>query len=260
MRTGLAGFLGALLCTSALAQDESTLIRDHLKRMQAGQAQVAARLENFGYIETSVLEQGKKVERETYSVTFYKDRRVRRLTEKNGKPLTGGTLEKEERRVEKLITQLEKGKAPELDNRRIRLEDFIAAADFSNIQTVGLQGRKLVSCAFAGRKGYKPANVNQRFVQNLTGTLLLDPEAMQVVRAEFTLVKDFKVAGGLFFNMKRGTHFVEEDTWFSEVWLPKSREMTMKASAMIGYKLNLHSIVTFGDYRRFVVSAHENAP
>lgn len=246
------------LMAAVLSADDDATVRALLTRMKAAEPRTFQKLESFGYREFLTEEESGKVKkRETYEVTYYKDRRIRRLVEKEGQPLSGSALEKENRRIEKLVTQLEKGTAPPLDNRRLRLEDLLRATTFSNLRSEKLQNRVLMVCEFHARPGYKPANISERFVANLDGKLWLDEQALQLARAEFTLRDNFKVAGGLFFNMKAGTHFTDVETFYQEVWLPQSREFVMNAKAMIGVKIAIRNLVSFADYHRFDVNAKD---
>ena len=177
--------------------------------MRAAQGQVAKTLEQFGYVERRVEESDGKVKsRETYEVTYYKDRRIRRMIEKDGKALTGAALEKENKRVEKLVTQLEKGAAPPLDNRRLRLQDLIRTSEFSKVRVERIQGRDLIACEFHPHQGFKPANMNERLVHSLDGNLWIDERGSQIAKAGFVLRDAFKVAGGLFFSMNETRHAI----------------------------------------------------
>ncbi len=249
-----------LLCPAYAADDDAS-VRALLKKMKDSEPAVMKKLESFGYVEHVVEEDGGKVKtRETFEVTYYKDRRIRRLIEKDGKPLTGSDLEKENRKVEKLVKQLDKNTAPSLDNRRLRLDDLMKATSFSNVKRNKLAGREVVETEFHPQPGYKPANISERFVSNLDGKLWLDEGFLQIARAEFTLRDNFKIAGGLFFTMKAGTRFVDEEIIYqNEVWLPKSREFVMNAKAMIGVKLAIRNSVTYSSYHRFDVSAKDSA-
>ena len=245
-----------LILSAAAQADDDTMIRALLQRMQDAEPSVMKKLESFGYREHVQEERsGKPRTEEMFEVTYLKDRRIRRLIEKDGKPLSGAALEKENKRVEKLVTQLENGNAPPLGNRRLRLVDLGRVCQFSHVQRGKLQGREVVQCDFGPRPGFKPANTRERFVHGVDGKLWLDERALQIARAEFVLREAFKIGGGLFFNMKPGTRFTDEEMLYQgEVWLPKSREFVLSGKALIGVKVELRSIVAYSDYHRFDVS------
>jgi hypothetical protein len=256
---GYIGRLGAVLALAgtALRADDDADIRALIDRIRANQPKLEARLEQFGYKETLDQTDGKDRKLETYEVTFYKGRKIRKLTSRDGKPLAGKELEKEDRRIEKEVTALSQGKIPPVTNRRVRLEDF-RATEFSRKHEIVVEGRKLIECEFHPRPNFKPRNMNEKFIQNVDGKVWLDPEALQMAHVEFVLRGDFNVAGGLFFKMKAGTHYDEKQQWaFSEVWLPREQSFAMQGRAMLGIKLNVRNATLFSDYRRFDVNAVE---
>jgi hypothetical protein len=228
-----------------------------LVQVKQNELALAQELENFGYNErVERLEGGNTRSTEEFEVTNYKGRRIRRLIARNNEPLRGQDLEKENRRTEKLIHRMEKGDIPPLTNRRLRTEDLIAAASFSHVRTETWHGREVRSCQFSPRPGYRPQNINERLILNLRGELRVDPATLQIVGADFQLTGSLKIAGGLFFNMKPGTKFREEQTFFdNRIWLPKSSEVTFLARALLAKSLNLEVKTTYSGYRRFDVSA-----
>ncbi len=246
----------ALFLLLATADPDSTM-RDLVAKVKQNEDRLAADLENFGYNQKIDRREGpNKRTVEEFEVTNYKGRRIRRLLARNGKPLSGAELDKENKRIEKLITKMEKGDIPPLTNRRLRLEDLVAAATFSNVRTEKLQGQEITACDFSPRPNYKPKNLNEKLIQNVTGKLWIDPKALQLVRADFAVNSTFKVAGGLFFSMKPGTKFSDEQLWFdNRIWLPSVGRVTFKAKAMMAKSLNLEVVTTHSQYKRFDVSA-----
>jgi hypothetical protein len=253
--------MGALLLCCAAGADDDATVRALLQRMQGAQPKVLKKLESFGYRE-HVLEQrdGKPKRNEVYEVTYFKDRRIRRLVEKDGKPIAGPAIEKENRRVEKLVTQLEKGTAPPLDNKRLRLSDLHRACIFFNARHVMFEGRSVLACEFHPRDGFKPANINERFIHSLDGKLWLDEELLQIAGAECVIRNSVKVGGGLLAIVKPGTHYTDQELLYKgEVWLPKSREFVADGKALLGIKFAIRYSTTYSDYHRFDVSAKDTS-
>lgn len=253
----MAGLLGL-----GFAPDNSgDQIRAVLQQVIAHQSDLDLQLERFAYTETyQRTEDGKPKAAETYEVTFYKGRKVRRLTSRNGKPLDATESEKENQRIEKQVRNLENGNIPPLSNRRVKLEDLLHCSVFTNVQQTQLDGRSVLSADFHPNLQVKPRNVNERFVYNLDGKIWVDPSALQVARFEFALRDKFNLAGGLWFSMKPGTHFLDKETWqFSRIWLPETHEFDMNAKAMIGVKLLIDEITTYSNFKEFNVSGHDSA-
>ncbi len=257
------GFLISLLSTALLGfasniVHSDTEMRAILQKVLANQQKIDEQLERFGYTETFKKEQdGKQKDLEVYEVTLYKARKVRRLISRNGKPLSGSDLTKENERVEKQIRNLERGNISPLTNRRVKLEDLLHCSVFTNVREAKLDGRNIWLADFHPNPQVKPNNVNERFVHNLDGKVGIDPEAAQVVNLEFVLRDAFNIAGGMFFSMKPGTHFLDEEEWlFSKIWLPKLHKFDMNAKAMMGVKLLIDETTTYSNYQQFDVTAH----
>src|SRR4030095_2859679 len=96
--------------------------------------------EKFAYTETATsyqLDRGglaREKESETREMTFYRGHRIWRVVAKNGKPLSGDDQEKEDRRVEKMIRDIEAGRKVDLpyNQRRIKLSDLLRVSRFSD--------------------------------------------------------------------------------------------------------------------------------
>ena len=126
-----------------------------------------------------------------------------------------------------MIVKMEKGDIPPLSNRRLRVEDLVAAAAFSNMHNEPEQGRSVTVCDFGPRPGYKPKNTNERLIRNMKGKLWIDATALQLVRADVMVVEALKIGGGMLFTMKPGTKFYFDQLWFdNRIWLPRSNRVT----------------------------------
>ncbi len=235
-------------------------IRTVVQRVLASQQEIDKQLERFGYTETCKREEdGKQKNLEVYEVTMYKGRKIRRLISRNGKPLDDSDLAKENERIEKQIRSLERGNIPPLTNRRVKLEDLLRCSVFTNVGEAKVDGRDVWLAEFHPNPQAKPSNVNERFVHNLDGKIAVDPAALQLVSFEFVLRDAFNIAGGLWFSMKPGTHFLDQEEWlFSKIWLPKVHEFDMNAKAMIGVKLRIDEITTYSGFKEFQVSVHDS--
>jgi len=222
--------------------------------------------EKYGYTETitqlQLDKQGriKEKESETYEFTYYRRHRVRRLVAKNGQPLSSNDQAKEDRRIEKLINDLDAGKPVNVpyNQRRLKISDLLRVSRFTNPRRERFRQREVIVTDFEPNPNFKPANLDDTFVHNLAGSMWIDTADLQVARLEFQLVDAFKVGGGAFFMMKPGSRFVtEQDRFNNEIWLPTYTEVTINARAMIFANFGLIQKVTYGDYRRFDVSSEE---
>lgn len=75
----------------------------------------------------------------------------------------------------------------------------------------------------------------------------------------FVLRDAFNIAGGLWFSMRPGTHYLDQEEWlFSSIWLPQLREFDMKAKALLSVKLLIKEPTSYSDYREFQVNVNDS--
>jgi hypothetical protein len=236
------------------------------ERLRRRQNEIERLREKYAYTETTATYQldknglAREKESETREMTFYRGHRIWRVTAKNGKPLSADDQVKEDRRVEKMIRDIEAGRKIDLpyNQRRTKLSDLLRAARFSDARRERFRNREVIVAEFEPNPDFKPANSNEAFAHNLAGSIWVDEKDLQIARVEFQLVNAFKVAGGAFFAMRPGSRFVaEQDRFFDEVWLPTYTEVTISARAMLFASFGVNQKTTYGDYRRFDVQSEE---
>ena len=235
-------------------------------QLRLRQGEVERLREKFAYTETATSYQldkdglAREKESETREMTFYRGHRIWRVVAKNGKLLSGDDQEKEDRRVEKMIRDIEAGRKFDLpyNQRRIKLSDLLRVSRFSDARRERFRNRDVIVADFEPNPDFKPANSGEAFAHNLAGSIWVDEKDLQIARVEFQLVNAFKVAGGAFFAMKPGSRFVtEQDRFFDEVWLPTYSEVTISARAMLFASFGVNQKITYADYRRFDVKSEE---
>ncbi len=236
-----------------------------LARLRENQTALDELREKYGYTETvsqlQIDKQGriKEKESETYEFTYYRQRRIRRLTAKNGKPLAPDEQAKEDRRIEKLIRELDAGKTIDIpyNQRRFKISDLLRVSRFTSARRERFRQRDMIVTDFEPNPDFKPANLDDTFLHNVAGSIWIDSADLQIARVEFQLVGPFKV-GGAFFMMKQGSRFVtEQDRFNNEIWLPAHTEVTISARAMLFANFGIIQKTTYGDYHRFDVSSEE---
>lgn len=222
--------------------------------------------ENYTYTQTVTTKEldknGKEIrtKAKTYNVTFYQHREIQRLTAVDGKALAPDAASKEDRRTEKLIKELETGKSPPDPeaNRQMRIATLLRAERFGNPRRERFRERDVIVFEFEPDPAFRPANGYETFYQKMAGTMWVDAADLQVARLEFSLINDYKVAAGMFFNMKKGAHFVnEQDRFFGQIWLPTLSNVRFGARAMMFYGFGIDESTSFGNYRRFNISTEE---
>jgi hypothetical protein len=235
-------------------------------QLRLRQGEVERLREKFAYTETATSYQldkdglAREKESETREMTFYRGHRIWRVVAKNGKPLSGDDQEKEDRRVEKMIRDIEAGRKVDLpyNQRRIKLSDMLRVSRFSDARRERFRNRDVIVADFEPNPDFKPANSGEAFAHNLAGSIWVDEKDLQIARVEFQLVNAFKVGGGAFFAMRPGSRFVaEQGRFFDEVWLPTYSEVTISARAMLFASFGVNQKITYADYRRFDVKSEE---
>jgi hypothetical protein len=207
-------------------------------------------------------------ETETFEMTFYRGRRLRRQVARNGQPLSAEELAKEDRRIEKLVREIEKREAeraeqsgrvgpPDEAGKPPTIADVLRASLLLNPRRERFRSREVIVFDFEPRPGYKPQKDFEKLFGKLAGAIWIDDRDRQVVRVEARLVDSFKIGGGLLGAIKPGAAFViEQNRVNDEIWLPTYAEFNLAARALfIGF--NFNSLITYRDYKRFHVEAEK---
>jgi len=241
-------------------------IRSLLAQVRDHQDELDRMRENYTFqetVSTAELDKhgtAKKKTSETFEVTFYKHRPIRRLTQVNGTRLAPEKQAEEDGRAQKLVKELEEGKAgkdPD-ENRRMKIAVLLRAERFENPRREQYRGRDVVVFDFEPDPAFHPQDSYETFYKKMAGTMSVDEADLQVARVDFSLTEDFKVGAGMFFDMKKGAHFVsEQGRFFDQIWLPTYTEVRFGARALMFYQFGIDEIATFGDFHRFNVTTEE---
>jgi hypothetical protein len=197
---------------------------------------------------------------ETREMTIYRGRRIWRTITKNGQPLSPKDQAKEDRRVEKVIRDLDSGRwvAPPDNQRRVKLSELLRVSRFTSARRERFRQRDVIVVDFEPNPNFKPAHFYDRFINNLAGSIWVDERDIQIARAEFQLVEAFKVGGGALAVMKPGSRFVtEQDRINDGIWLPIYDEVCIGARAMLLANISAKQKFTYGAYRRFDANSEE---
>ncbi len=261
-------FTAALSATTVHAQSVDRIAKNEqlpdldalIARLRENQQALEQTREKYAYTETATEyqldNQGAVKEKgsETREITFYRGHRIWRTIAKNGRPLSPNDQAKEDRRIEKVIRDLDSGRwvAPPDNRRQTKLSDLLRVSRFTDARRERFRQRDVIVIDFEPNPNFKPANPYDRFLNNLAGTIRVDERDLQIARAEFQLVEAFKVGGGALVAMKPGSRFAtEQDRINDGIWLPIYHEVCIGARAMLVANLGVNEKVTFAAYRRF---------
>jgi hypothetical protein len=251
-----------------------------LKEVGKNEDEVDRILEKYTYTETITSReidsngQMRSKETETYELTFYKGKRIRRMVAKDGKPLSAKDEAEEQKRIEKRIREIEKheaekakqaGKEPDFDhadtgdrNQRLTIADVLRASKLTNPRHEQFRGRDVIVFDFEPLPGYKPQKNYEKVFGKMAGAIWIDPTDKQVARAEARLIEAYKIGGGMLASLKEGANFViEQERVNQEIWLPTRAEINVVARVLLLKGFNINETVTYGDYKRFNVEAEK---
>jgi hypothetical protein len=230
------------------------------------------RLRDYTYIERNEEHkldgdgQTKSTEAKTYEVMELYGEQVRRLIEKDDKPLSDKDKAKEEEKVQKILDK-RKNESDEERKKRENKEEkdredgrkFVReVADAYNFTLVGtevLGGREAWVIDGEPRPGYEPHMKEAKFLPKFHGRVWIDKDDLQLAKMNVEAIETVSI-GLVLARIHKGTRMMLEQTRVNdEVWLPL--HITFKVDARValfkGYKMDGDD--TFRDYKKFRTSA-----
>lgn len=257
----IALFLCASL--SLIAGDYSnTGLVELLRKVRDHQKEIDKVEENYTYnevvadstIDKKGLEKPSKTER--FEVFHVKGVRIRKLTSRNGQPLSAGDQKNEDKRVAKIIEAIEAGRPPKPTRRQVTISDLLRGTRLVNGRQESFRDRTVVVCDFEPDPAYKPRDSYDAFVTKIRGTLWVDEVNLQVTQVKFATFAPLKVGGGLLFAIQPGSEFFyTQERVNDEIWLPKSTDVKFLAKAMMFAGIRIREKIERSDYKRFNVES-----
>ena len=245
-----------------------------LQKVQANEDKVETVLDSYSFIQKTITRDiGKdgvlrEKESETNQLSFYKGYRIRRLIEKNGRPLT----EKEqaesnkdavklaediEKRIEKNESRLGKldGKgAPSQDSRRISIAEVLRASKLINPRRERFRGRDCVVFDFEPNPEFDTRNATSvlRFFGKTAGVMWIDEADKQVARIEAVLFESLSIGGGVLAKFKKGATFtLDKERVNNEIWLPSQIDINFSARVLLFKGIDINQVQKFYNYEKF---------
>ena len=248
-----------------------------LRELGKNQKQIDETLENYAYteetIERTVNNKGEIVDKEssTREVSFYQGEPLHRYIKRNGKSLTQDEDDKESKRLEKRIHEIDDQKRKEAEKNRKReearargentkedddpdLSSFLRICDFVNPRRERFRDRDVIVFDFQPKSGIKAKGFGEGLIQKLVGVMWVDEQSKEIARLEARLNDNMKMAGGLLATLKSGGAFViEQDFVNNEVWLPSYEEVNLSAKLFLFKGIDINHTSRFSDYKKFKV-------
>jgi hypothetical protein len=210
--------------------------------------------------------QVKSTEIKTYEIVAIYGEQVRRLIEKDDKPLDPKEAAKEEERIQKIV---DKRKNESEDDRKKRLEKeakqreegrkFVAEVadshDFRLIGTEILDGREVWVIDGDPRPGYEPQDKGAKFVSKFRGRLWIDKQDLQLAKMDIEAV-DTASVGWVLARIHKGTRVTYEQLRMNdEIWLPQHLTYKFDARVALFKGYNIDGEQTYRDYKKFRTSS-----
>ena len=215
----------------------------------------------------------KKTETEEDEAFFVSGHDIERTVKKNGQPLNQHDEQKETERVTKLVEKAQNTPSDQpLDGPMVSISHVLEIMDVRNPRREQFHGRSSIVFDFIGRKDAKTHGIVEDASKKLQGTIWIDENDRQVAHMEVSFDDNFKVAGGLFASIQKGSHFRFDQALVSHpndkdpssgapvsdgLWLPTGAEATIQARLLMVKNVRQHFVEQDYDYKRFSVETQQ---
>jgi len=271
-RVGILGVacalgVGPLVAQEADEQKPLPELHQLILDLDRNQKAAEAATENYTYhlhrVQETVDGKGsvKKTETSDSESLTVQGVRVNRLVARDGKPLTPEEATKESERIDKQVAKVKERRAKLAEKDRatdargndvITASRFLELGTFSNERRGELNGRPTILVDYAGDPKAKTRNPAENAVRDLVGTVWIDEADRTLVRAEGHFLNDFKVLGGLAFDIRKGTKFSFSTKKINgEAWLPEQIDADGHIRALLFVAFTGRFHLTASDYRKF---------
>jgi hypothetical protein len=241
-------------------------IRQLLDELQANEDRVESLLDNYSFTQKIIKRELKKdgvlrdVSSETYQMSFYKGQRIKRLIEKDGKPLNEKDQMDEDREVAQRVDEIERrlakreGKPDADEDKRISIAEMLRASNLINPRRERFRDRAVIVFDFEPNPAfdYKNSKSILKFFGKTTGVMWIDENDKQVTRLEASLSESFGIGGGVVAKLKKGASFsLEQERVNNEIWLPSLAEINLSVRVLLVKGIDLNQVLRSYNYRRF---------
>jgi hypothetical protein len=197
----------------------------------------------------------------TYAVHMLYGSPYRQLIAIDGEPLPGDKQQEEERKLHKEIVR-RAHESPKQHARRIAeqekentrdrrfVEEFVHAFRFELRGEQEMDQRRVYVVEAIPRPGFHPTDRDSAVLTGMRGTLYIDMQTDQWVKAEAEVTHPVSMAGFIA-TVEPGTRFVLEKTRLEDnIWLPRHFTMTAKAEILSLIHHHEHEDVTYFNYHK----------
>jgi hypothetical protein len=278
-RSWLVGLLAALLAAPpAPAQPPQQTspnaplpdIRQLMREVSEHQRQLEKVRENFTFNSVQTVQDidagghVTKTESEEYNDFFVNGHLIERMVKKNGQPLSAGEEQKESGRVTRLVEKAEKTPPDQpLEGPQVSISRLLEIMDVRNPRRVTFRGRSAIVFDFAGRKDAKTHGIVEDASKKLAGTIWIDESDRQVAHLEVSFADNFRIAGGLFANVQKGSNFrfdqaPVESAQGTGLWLPTGGEANFQEKLLVFKNIRQHVTERDFGFQHFGVETQQS--
>jgi hypothetical protein len=162
---------------------------------------------------------------------------IRRLLERDGKPVPDSKPEKQQRRM--------RTQGPSA------VDDTVATLQFAVDRRESRNGRDHIVVRFEPRPNAKPQTREGRMAKIFKGTIWVEESSREVVRVEAVAIDDMSYGFGLIARLNKGTIVtLVRERIDDNVWLPTSMHFKGNGRALLVRKLTVDYTIEWFDYRR----------
>jgi hypothetical protein len=162
---------------------------------------------------------------------------IRRLIERDGKPVTNSQPERQERRSQS-------------PNARSTIQDVADMLDFRIDRREVIDARPTIVVDFTAKPDAKPSTREARIARNFKGTIWVDEAAREVSRAQGIATGDLSFGYGFLGRLDEGSTATFTRQPAGDIWLPSSVRFVGEGRAMFFRKLTLDYIIEWFDYKK----------
>ena len=247
--------------------DINTLVKQAEAHRDAAQKAVKDYIYREAFTEQELDAHGavKKTTSEEREIFWINGVYINRLLARDGKPIAGDELKKQNEHIDKAIADARQrdaekaaGETPKKKGASYSLtyELLQQQGTFSNPRRVQLHGRDTIAIDYAGNPQAKTHNLLEAMVRDVAGTLWFDERDHALARVEGHTVNNFKIGDGLLADVHKGATFYAEWTPVNgEVWLPASTGARGSVRITLFFNHSGVDETRYSDYRKFRASS-----
>jgi len=248
----LAGALSLLVLAAAQLPDANAYVRGLVARQKRREEA----LNRYTYDVEQLFEEmdakgavrSRKVQR--FEVFYVKGRPLRKLVAEDGRPLTKGEQEAEEKRVRERVDDIA-GERVAFQDSCVRLSAILERYDFRTVAREDLDGWPALVLEFQARPGKRDLD-GDAVLRALAGRIWVD-EAEVEVRS----TSDIKFALGIGASVSAVGLVLDFRKIEDGLWLPARVEATAEARLLLFKGFRGRSTSIFSHYRRFETASEE---